>query len=388
MLMTEHAGKCLLKAHGVPVPAGVLLRQSGHAQRWGGAYPVALKVQVSSGGRGKAGGVLRAGDCAQAQDAARQLLQREFGGEKPASLLMEPWVEHTRELYLAVTIDGQSGGYVVLYSPTGGVDVEHAAPHKVAFGSPRHFSAHALRAMLAPIEPDGALRERVVALARRLLFIATAIDAVTVEINPLAVLPDGKVLALDAKIVRDGSAAFRHADIKDEIERARKREPRLIAKALAGKLMMVGLDGEVGLMSGGAGMTMAAMDLIADAGLKPACFLDCSSNPTPAGYQLAFEVLDAEPKVKVILVSIFGGGTHIDRVAKVLNEIMVKRKSRKPVIFRMNGTGREKADAVMRDAGLHNHPTLESAVDAAVAAVKARVKAGARTTTRNAVSSQ
>lgn len=370
MLMTEHTGKCLLKAHGVPVPAGVLIRKSGHVQRWSGAYPVALKAQVLSGGRGKAGGIVRASDPGQAEAAAQQLFEREFGGESPASLLMERWVEHSRELYLAVTVDGQSGGYVILYAPSGGVDVEHQAPYKYTFGSPRDFRAHELRSMLAEVEPDGALRERIVALARRLLFVATAIDAVTVEINPLAVLPDGKLLALDAKIVRDESAAFRQADLADEIERARKREPRMVAKALAGNLMMVGLDGEVGLMSGGAGMTMATMDMIADAGLKPACFLDCSSNPTPAGYQLAFDVLDAEPKVKAILVSIFGGGTQIDRVAKVMNEIMMKRKSRKPVVFRMNGTGREKADAVMRDAGLHNHPTLESAVDAVVAAAR------------------
>jgi succinyl-CoA synthetase beta subunit len=372
MLMVEHAGKRLLEAHGVPVPAGALIRKSEHALKWNGAYPVALKVQVASGGRGKAGGVMRADDATQAQACARQLFDRTFGGERPAALLMEPWVAHSRELFLAVAVDGQAGGYVILYAPNGGVDVEQHAPHKYAFGSPRHFRAHALRSILAASEPDGALRERVVALARRLLFVAVATDAVTVEINPLAVLPDGKLLALDAKIVRDESAAFRHDDIAAEIERARKREPRLVAKALAGNLMMVGLDGEVGLMSGGAGMTMAAMDMIADAGLKPACFLDCSSNPTPAGYRLAFDVLDAEPKVKAILVSIFGGGTHVDRVAKVMNEIMQKRRSRKPVVFRLNGTGREKADTVMRECGLFNHPTLESAVDAVVAAARAR----------------
>ena len=372
MLMTEHAGKCLLSAHGVKVPQGTLVRSSAAAARWRGSYPAALKVQVAAGGRGKAGGVVRVDGADHAQATAQQLFERDFGGERPASLLIEPWVAHERELYLAVTIDGESGGYVVLYAPAGGIDVEHQAPHKYAFGAPHAFRAHELRAMLSPIEQDGALRERIVVLARRLLFIATANDALTVEINPVAVLPDGKLLALDAKIVRDEAAAFRQAGVADGIERARKREPRMVAKALAGNLMMVGLDGEVGLMSGGAGMTMAAMDMIVDAGLKPACFLDCSSNPTPAGYRLAFDVLDAEPRVKGILVSIFGGGTHIDRVAKVMSAIMARRKSRKPVVFRMNGTGRDKADVVMAEAGLHNYPTLESAVGAVVAAVKSQ----------------
>jgi succinyl-CoA synthetase beta subunit len=372
MLMTEHAGKRLLRAHGVEVPAGELVRKPPQVRRWRGGYPAALKAQVSSGGRGKAGGVLRVEDASQAETAAQQLLEREFSGERAAALLMEPWVEHSRELYLAVTVDGASGGYVVLYSADGGVEVENHAPHTYPFGSPVAFRAHALRALLATVEQDGALRERIVALARRLVFIASALDAITVEINPLAVLPNGKLLTLDAKVVRDEAAAFRHADIADEIERARKREPRMVCKALAGNLMMVGLDGEIGLISGGAGMTMAGMDMIAQAGAQPACFLDCSSNPTPAGYQLAFDVLDAEPKVKAILVSIFGGGTHIDRVAKVMNEIMAKRKARKPVVFRMNGTGRDRADLLMREAGLYNHATLESAVEAVVQAARAQ----------------
>jgi succinyl-CoA synthetase beta subunit len=370
MLMTEHAGKRLLSAHGVPVPSGALVRTSGDAAAWRGPYPAALKVQVSSGGRGKAGGVLRADDAAQAQSHAQTLFEREFGGERPASLLMEPWVDHSRELYLAVTVDGQSGGYVLLYGPSGGVNVEQQAPHRYAFGSPRDFRAHELRAVLADVESDAALRERVIGVARRLVFIATAIDALTVEINPLAVLPDGKILALDSKVVRDEAAAFRQADIAEEIERAREREPQMVRKALEGNLMMVGLDGEIGLISGGAGMTMAGMDMIADAGLKPACFLDCSSNPTPAGYALAFEVLDAEPKVEAILVSIFGGGTHVDRVAKVMSSIMANRKSTKPVVFRMNGTGRDRADVVLQESGLFNHPTLESAVEAIVTAVR------------------
>ena len=372
MLMTEHAGKSLLAAHGIAVPKGALIRKPSQVQGWRQRYPVALKVQVASGGRGKAGGVLRADNAGQAEGAVRELFEREFGGERPLSLLMEPWVEHTRELYLALTVDGQIGGYVMLYAPAGGVDVEHHTPHRYAFGSLRDFTAYEFRRVLSQAEQDGALRERVIVLARRLVFLAGAIDAITIEINPLAVLPDGKLLALDAKIVRDEAAAFRQADVAEDIERARRREPRNVARALAGNLMMVGLDGEVGLISGGAGMTMAAMDMIADAGLRPACFLDCSSNPTPAGYRLAFEVLDAEPKVKAILVSIFGGGTHIDRVAKVMNEIMLKRKARKPVVFRMNGTGRDKANLVMQEAGLHNHPTLESAVDSVVAAVKSR----------------
>lgn len=370
MLLTEHQGKALLRAHGVAVSAGMLISSADHVRRWRNGFPVALKAQVASGGRGNAGGVLRAANMEEAEAAAQRLFESDFSGERPRALLVEPWLDHARELYLGITVDGTTGGYAMLYAPVGGVEVERQAPHKYPFGAPRNFKAHDFRRLLANTEQDSALCERVVALARRLVFLATAIDAITIEINPLAVMPDGKLLALDAKIVLDEAAAFRHADISDKLERARKRERPTVAKALGGNLMMVWLGGEVGLISGGAGITMAAMDLVADAGLRPACFLDCSSNPTPAGYQLAFKLLDAEPEVKAILVSIFGGGTHMDRVARVMSDIMKKRRSRKPVFFRMNGTGRDKADEVMREAGLYNYPTLESAIDAVVAEVR------------------
>lgn len=361
MLLTEAQGKAMLRAHGIAVPDGLLIRKADHIARWHGAFPVALKAQVASGGRGKAGGVLRANGVAEAQFAANQLFQLQFGGEVPRALLIEPWVAHEREMYLAITIDVTAGGYVVLYAPQGGVEVESNAPLQYAFGSPRAFRAQALREVLAQAEPDAGLRERLITLTRRMLYLATAVDAMTVEINPLTFI-DGKLIALDAKIVRDEAAAFRHADLEAEIEQARKREPRAMARALAGNLMMVWLDGDVGLISGGAGMTMAAMDMIADAGAKPACFLDCSSNPTPAGYKLAFGILDAEPQVKAILFSIFGGGTQIDRVARTLHEVLKKRKSKKPVVIRMNGTGREACDAFLSEVGLENHATLETAV--------------------------
>ncbi len=362
MLLTEAQGKDMLRQHGIAVPDGLLIGKAWHIKRWRNEFPVAVKVQVSSGGRGKAGGVLRAGNAAEAEAAANQLFALRFGGEAPRALLVETWVAHEREMYLAVTIDVTAGGYVVLYSAKGGVDVESNAPLQYAFGSPRAFRAQALRDVLAQAENDAALRERIITLARRMLYLATAVDAMTVEINPLTVTADGKLLALDAKIVRDEAAAFRHTDLAADLESARKREPRVMAQALAGNLMMVWLDGDVGLISGGAGMTMAAMDMIADAGAKPACFLDCSSNPTPAGYRLAFNILDREPQVKAILFSIFGGGTQVDRVARTLNDVLKARKSKKPVVIRMNGTGREAADAYMQEVGLVNHPTLEAAV--------------------------
>ena len=368
MLLTEYEGKCLLREAGVAVCDGFLARSADALARRKPRYPVAVKAQVPSGGRGKAGGVVRATTSAGARSAIRRLLAMRFGEEKPAAVLVEPWLAIKRELYLSVTVDQAAEGYVVLYAPRGGVDIEHGTPPvRYDIGPARNFRAHRLREIVRALEPDASVREKMIVLARRLVELASTRDCVTVEINPLALLDDGSLVAADAKIVRDEYAAFRAPDIAASISNANKKRSQPIARALAGDLMLVWLDGEVGLVSGGAGMTMATMDLIGDAGGRPACFLDCSANPTPAGYRLAFDLLDKAPKVKVILVSIFGGLTQMDRVARVMKDIMQQRRSRKPVVFRLNGTSAKRVEEIFAGTGLRNHATLESAVAESVA---------------------
>jgi len=376
MLLTEYEGKCLLREAGVTVSDGFLARSADSITRRKLRYPVAVKAQVASGGRGKAGGVIRAATPAGARSAARRILAMRFGEERPAAVLVEPWLAIKRELYLSVTVDQAAQGYVVLYAPRGGIDIEHDKPTvRYDVGPARNFRAYRLREIVRDIEPDASVREKVIALAHRLVELASTRDCVTVEINPLAQLDDGSLIAADAKIVRDEYAAFRAPDIAASIVNANKKQLRPIARALAGDLMLVWLDGEVGLISGGAGMTMATMDLIGDAGGRPACFLDCSANPTPAGYRLAFDLLDQAPKVKVILVSIFGGLTQMDRVAHVMKDIMQQRRSRKPVVFRLNGTNAKRVEEIFAGTGLRNHATLESAVSESVAIAR---KAGRR----------
>lgn len=367
MLLHEFRGKALLRSVGVPVPRSHLLTSAADVEREPLPYPVAVKAQVASGGRGKTGGVLRADDPKAAAAAAERILGMRFDGEAPRAVLVEPWLAAKRELYLSVTVDGRAGGYVVLYAPGGGVEVERGGPPvRYAVGTPDRFRAHELRGALTPIEGDASVRERVVTLARRLLYLAATRDCLTVEVNPMLVLEDGSLVAADAKVVLDESAAFRSSEIEEAVDEARRREPEHVQRCLAGQLMLVRLDGDVGLISGGAGMTMAAMDMIQEAGGRPACFLDCSANPTPTGYRLAFELLDADPNVRVILVSIFGGATHMERVARVMREIMAERRGGKPVVFRLDGTHAEAVEGIFHEVGLGNHGTLEEAVAAAI----------------------
>ncbi len=371
MMILEHEAKALLRSAGVAVPDGTLIKPGARAPRVKN-YPVAVKAQVRSGGRGKQGGVIRANNAAALKAAAKKLFATEFNGEKPEALLADPWLAIERELYLSVTIDGAAEGYVVLYSPKGGIDIEDGPPPaRYPIGPAWKFRAHELRAVLEKVEKDFQMRERVIFLAQRLVETAAARDCHTIEINPLAKIKDGELMALDAKVVYDDWAHYRNADILAQRNAELKRAGKLERASLAMGHMYVKLDGDIALISGGAGMTMGAMDMIKACGGKPACFLDASPGPTSTrGYKPAFAMLDADPAVKVILVSVFGGGTHMNRVANAMKENMAMRKSRKPVVFRLDGTYVDQVPAIFDTFGAHNHATLETAVKEAVRLAK------------------
>ena len=371
MMILEHEAKALLRTVGVAVPDGALIKPGAREPRIK-AYPVAVKAQVRSGGRGKQGGVIRANNTRELKAAAKQLFATEFNGEKPEVLLADPWLAIERELYLSVTVDGAAGGYVVLYSPTGGVNIEDGLPPaRYPIGPAWKFRTHELRAVLEGVEKDYQIRERVILLAHRLVETAAARDCTTIEINPLAKIKDGELMALDGKIVYDDWAHYRNADILAQRDMEWKRAHRLLRASLQMGHMYVKLDGDIGLISGGAGMTMGAMDMIKASGGKPACFLDASPGPTSTrGYKPAFELLDGDPDVKVILVSVFGGGTHMNRVARSMKDNMAMRKSKKAVVFRLDGTYVDEVPAIFDTFGAHNHATLETAVKEAVKLAK------------------
>jgi succinyl-CoA synthetase beta subunit len=373
MMLLEYEGKALLRSVGIRVPDGLLIESSenvlGLLRDRRLNYPVAVKAQVESGGRGKAGGVLRADSEQQAVAAAAQLFRSQFNGVRPRAVLIEPWLTVERELYLSVIVDRAAGGYVVLFSAAGGMDVEEAGRSaRYPIGPPWRFRSHELRMALETTEIDFQTREKVIALAQRLVATASSHDCTTIEVNPLARLPDGDLVALDAKVVIDEWAAFRNRTIFEHKQSVKERAPELLRDCLAMKHMYVQLDGDIGLISGGAGMTMAAMDLIQEFGGKPACFLDCSPGPASArGYHPAFALLDGDARVRVILVSVYGGGTDMQRVARGMMEVMRDRANRKPVVFRLNGTHVEQVPAIFAESGAKNHSRLEDAVTEAIA---------------------
>jgi succinyl-CoA synthetase beta subunit len=375
MMMLECDAKRLLASVGVTVPQGSVWRKGEAAVTVKvAAYPVAVKAQVRSGGRGKQGGVVKVADAAALAAAGKKLFATEFGGETPEALLIEPWLAIEREAYLSVAVDGRAEGYVVLYAPSGGIDIEDGAPPaRYPVGAPWNFRVHELRAVLEKVEPDYQWREKVISLAQRLVRTAAARDCTTIEINPLVKLADGAIVAADAKIARDEWAWFRSEEIAAERAAEKARADSYLRACLDMQHMYVKLDGDIGIISGGAGMTMAAMDMVAEKGGRPACFLDCSPGPTSTrGYRPAFAMLDADPAVKVILVSVFGGGTQMQRVANSMKEVMAERNSKKPVVYRLDGTNIDQVPGIFAQFGVHNHASIEEAAIEAVRLAGAR----------------
>lgn len=372
MLTLEVDGKRLLRSWGIKVPDGTLVPRDCDVEKTLAAsllaFPAAVKAQVSSGGRGKAGGVVRVENLTEAVAAAARLFDKNFGDETPSCVLIEPWLKAERELYLSVVADARAEGLAILYAPTGGVDIEHGPPPaRYPFGQPSRFRGYKLRGVLEAVERDHEIREKVIAIAQRLVQGAAASDCTTVEINPLVKTVEGEIVALDAKVVRDDWASFRQSDIREALQKFVAAQPQLLRDCLEMQHMYVALDGDVGLISGGAGMTMAAMDMIEEYGGKPACFLDCSPGPTSTrGYRPAFALLDADPRVKVILVSVFGGGTQMQRVAHAMRDIVRERRSTKPVVYRLDGTNVDQVPDILKEINARNHSCLEDAVKEAV----------------------
>jgi succinyl-CoA synthetase beta subunit len=376
MLMLEYEGKRLLASAGVPVAQGTVIPASDandNALAGVTRFPVAVKAQVRSGSRGKQGGVRKAETPEALREAVKAILAIDFAGEKPDAVLIEPWLAIEREAYLSVAVDGRAEGYVVLYAPQGGIDIEDGPPPaRYPVGAPWNFRVHEMRKVLQSVESDYQWREKVIALAQRLVRAAAMHDCSTIEINPLVKLADGSLIAGDAKVARDEWAHFRNGEIRGMRDAERERADKLLRDSLEMGHMYVRLDGDIGLISGGAGMTMGAMDMIAEQGGRPACFLDASPGPTSTrGYRPALAMLDADPAVKVILVSVFGGGTQMQRVATSMKELMGERKSQKPIVFRLDGTNVDQVPGILAEFGAHNHARLEDAVAEAVRLARA-----------------
>jgi succinyl-CoA synthetase beta subunit len=361
----EYQAKAMLAGRGVPVPAGRMASSPEAAAR---AYEemrlhrAVVKAQIHAGGRGKAGGILTASSRAECESAARRLLgttlvtaQTGPRGRPVDKVLVQEHIEIKRELYLGLLIDRQRGCPMALGSAQGGTEIESAAetPSAVVrvYGNPytglEPFQARDLCAgMGLGHESIRPMTDVVMALAR--LFIEC--DCSLTELNPLALCPDGRLLAADVKMTLDDNALFRHPDLCDLRDPAQE-DPREV-EARRHDLNYVGLDGNIGCMVNGAGLAMATMDLIRLSGGEPANFLDVGGDATVERVVAAFRLLCSDPRVKAILVNIFGGIVRCDLIAQGIVQAVERAGLALPLVVRLEGTKAEEGRALLSASGL------------------------------------
>lgn len=373
MRLLEFQAKRLLSECGVPIPKSVLVKSQDDLENL--SFPVVLKAQVPVGGREKAGAIRIATEPKEAVAIAAELLTCDIKGYPVQVVLAEEQVEIKRELYLAVLVDKLACLPLIMVSATGGVDIEEVAresPEKIVKRHLRPFVGlqdYIVRYLARYIGLEDQL-EGFRRIVSRVYSIFCNYDATLVEINPLAVTPNGLV-ALDAKILLDDKAAYRHEDLfvklqEEQRQAAKSGKTRAEQLAEESGITYVPLDGNVGIISDGAGTGMLTLDLTEDVGGQAANFCELGGLAGAESMLQALEVVSASPHVKVVLISLIGGLTRMDEIADgILNYLEQYGKS-KPLVIRMCGTKEEVGKARLRTAGIETFEDLETAVRAAV----------------------
>jgi succinyl-CoA synthetase beta subunit len=374
MDLLEYQGKQLFARHGVPVPSGKPARTVEEAvtaaQEIG--YPCAIKAQVQIGGRGKLGGIKIANNRDEAQEYANAILGMDIRGLTVYEVWVEGASEIASEYYASVVFDRSAKAPLVMLSTKGGMDIEQVADESPDAIARLHVDPllgfqdfHGRRlAFEAGVDED--VVRPVGAMLAKLYEAFVAEEATLVEVNPLIITPDRQVKALDAKVTLDGNSLFRHPD-NAELRDLSAEDPQERMAQERG-LTYVKLDGNIGILANGAGLSMSTLDVVAEAGGAPANFLDAGGGSKADAITSAVEVILSDDKVKAVLFNIFGGITRCDEVAKGLIEAFAQIKPTVPFVVRLDGTNGDEGRALLAQADLPNVYT-ESTMDGAAARV-------------------
>ncbi|MCL6596097.1 MAG: ADP-forming succinate--CoA ligase subunit beta [Firmicutes bacterium] len=365
MKLYEYLAKGILRQAGVPTAPGEVVdtpeQARAAAERIG---PAAVKAQVLVGGRGKAGGIRFGNTPAEVEAAARAILGMDLKGYRVERLYVEGRLDIAQELYVSISTDRGARRPLVMASAKGGVEIEEVADEDIVR---RHLDVevgawpYVGREVARSVGLEGAQAAAFADIVTRLYDVYRRYDAELVEINPLVVAPDGRLVAADARLNVDDAAAFRHPDLP-VVEEGTELERRVRAIGLA----YVELDGDIAVMANGAGMAMATLDAIQHYGGRPANFLDAGGGASVEPTAQALEVL-VSMHPKVIFINIFGGITRCDDVARALLQVRASRGIPVPVVVRLVGTNEEEGVRLLREAGIEAFRDMGPAAEKAVA---------------------
>ena len=374
MDLYEHQGKELLARFGIPVSAGRVATTAAEARAAAEELgePVVVKAQVLTGGRGKAGGVKLAEGPDEAEARAAEILGLDIRGHIVRRLWIETASDIEREYYLSVALDRGVGQALLMFTTQGGVEIEQVVAEspealaRVHVDPLEGFEPHHVRELLETVADEGE-RAQIEQIVTALYRCFVESDATLCEINPLIVTPTGEVRALDAKVTIDDSALFRHPDLA-ELRDTAAADP-LEAFARERGVIYVKLDGSVGILGNGAGLSMSTVDVVVVAGGRPANFCDLGGGGSAAGVVAALEVIARDSQVRSILFNIFGGITRCDEVARGILTALDEIDLNVPIVVRLDGTNAEEGRRILAEAnreGLVLEPTMLEAARRAV----------------------
>ncbi len=375
MNFEEHAAKSLILAPaGIPVPRGMLVASAAEAAKAAKEIgPCVVKAQVPTGKRGKAGGIKLAGTPAEAEQVAGKILGMTIGDYTVERLLIEEQAKIVREFYLAVLHDTGAKKPLILFSTEGGMDIEEVAAEK----------PDAIRRLLVDIDNVprgrdiaallkgldlGAAEQQIAQIVDNLYRAFRTRDAELLEINPLALLGDGRVVALDCKFVLDDASTFRQPDLAPAGSPPAMTD--LERRGAEAGLKLIQLDGNVGVLANGAGLTMTTMDVIRHFGGKPANFLEIGGEAYTKS-EIALDLVLSNPGVKSLVINFCGAFARTDVMADGVVKAWHKLKPKVPVFFSIHGTGEVEAVKLVKEQlGIEPYDFMEDAVQAAVKAAQ------------------
>src|SRR5471032_658587 len=376
MDLLEYQGKELFKRFGIPVSEGRLATTPAQArsaaEEIGGQ--VVVKAQVLTGGRGKAGGVKLADGPEDAEQKAKDIIGLDINGHIVEKLWIESASDIAKEYYLSVTFDRGEKKPLFMFTTRGGVEIEQVAEEspdaliRLHVDALEGFQPWVARRLIygAGLE-DPSEQKQIADIIGKLYRCFVECDAMLAEINPLIVTPDGVVKALDSKFTADDSALYRHPEIAEFRDTSAADPYEAFAREKG--VTYVKLDGSVGILGNGAGLSMSTVDVVVVAGGRPANFCDLGGGGSAEGVVDALEVITRDPQVKSIFFNIFGGITRCDEVARGILEALDRMQITVPIVVRLDGTNSVEGRQILADAAppnLHVAPTMLEAARLAV----------------------
>jgi succinyl-CoA synthetase beta subunit len=367
MDLYEYQGLSLFAAAGLPVPVAELCTSAAAARQAAQVVglPVAVKAQVKTGGRGKAGGVRLCDTPAEVEKAAAEVMAMTIRGRQVAAVLVERAVAIEREMYLAISSSRVARGAVLIFAREGGVEIEELARRapsalvRTPIDPLLGLCDYQVRDVLAAAGLQGASAKALAGAVRALWRLYDERDATLCEVNPLVVTREGELVCLDSKVTIDDNALYRQDELPAE-EATDERE----ARARRAGLAFVALDGDIGVLGNGAGLVMSTLDQIAAAGGAPANFLDLGGGARAEVVRTALEVILSAGQTRALLVSVFGGITRCDEVARGLVEVFTQAPVGLPVVVRLDGNAADEGRAILADAGVAGLTVAADATEA------------------------